>query len=551
MNKIFVSVISLLVVVMSSFFLSPQDTYAKNDCSKYQGGKKVIWGDHELKKGQIGRLIVLKDTELYKLNGEKRENVRILKAGEFYRIYSFKQNALDVGGGYFVDRDNKVKYETPSKALVQAVECYYQNYLKSQVIIKDPLLEKEIRKILNKTKGHITVSEMQKIKFLDLRGYRWLNLKTVDGLEHAINLEEIEFSINTKKMDIKALSNLQKLKMLNISTASVDVNQINNIPNLEVLYLMEATNKDLATISKYPSKRLRYLEVAGKITDISSISKLKQLKGFGFTYNQSPLTIEKFDLPNLETLKLTNSGIIKIQNLNLPKLRDLSLGENKIENIQFLSNLPHLRNLSLENNKIKDITLIEKLPNLEYFRIDNNPLNAQSKDKLVALKEKVDNNLRNQIQQLLKYKYPIYEIKVPYHDMMEISFLNYDEFKSLHPESSVTKAVYESAISTEDNIYNFMVENSLLLLKTEKIRNFTISVSGEDEKGYYMTFDRYGLEYLYKEPTYILHDPDAARRGLTSYIKTLKYKQDSTIKKLFLKDFIHIFHPSGVTKPKL
>lgn len=83
---------------------------------------KVWWDGIELKVGQIGRLTVLKDTPLYKLDGDKKTYSRTLKAGEFYRIYAFKPGKLSVGGGYYVDRDSKVEYQTPSKAKLNLVQ---------------------------------------------------------------------------------------------------------------------------------------------------------------------------------------------------------------------------------------------------------------------------------------------------------------------------------------------------------------------------------------------------------------------------------------------
>ncbi|MFD5853177.1 hypothetical protein ACFWGC_23785 [Cytobacillus pseudoceanisediminis] len=83
---------------------------------------KVWWDGVELKVGQIGRLSVLKDTPLYKLDGENKIFSRTLKAGEDYRIYAFKPGKLSVGGGYFIDRDERIKYETPSKSKLQLVQ---------------------------------------------------------------------------------------------------------------------------------------------------------------------------------------------------------------------------------------------------------------------------------------------------------------------------------------------------------------------------------------------------------------------------------------------
>jgi uncharacterized membrane protein len=106
----------------SDYELSVQ-YFDEQSCSQYRNVNKIWWGGMELKLGQIGRLTVIKDTPLFKLNGEKKEFIRNLKAGEFYRIYAFKPGMLSVGGGFFVGRDSKVKYETPSKNKILGVQC--------------------------------------------------------------------------------------------------------------------------------------------------------------------------------------------------------------------------------------------------------------------------------------------------------------------------------------------------------------------------------------------------------------------------------------------
>lgn len=98
-------------------------TSAANFCDQYKGVTKIWWDGIELKKGQIGRLTVKQDTPLYKLEGDKKTFSRTLKAGEFYRIYAFKPGKLSVGGGYYVDRDEKVTYQSPSKTKLDAVKC--------------------------------------------------------------------------------------------------------------------------------------------------------------------------------------------------------------------------------------------------------------------------------------------------------------------------------------------------------------------------------------------------------------------------------------------
>ena len=80
---------------------------------------KVMWGKTEFKAGQIGKITILANTPLVKLDGKgKLTTVRTLKKGEGYRVYEYKkQNGglYGIGGGSFVRKNAKVKYETPSK----------------------------------------------------------------------------------------------------------------------------------------------------------------------------------------------------------------------------------------------------------------------------------------------------------------------------------------------------------------------------------------------------------------------------------------------------
>ncbi|MED1908540.1 N-acetylmuramoyl-L-alanine amidase [Cytobacillus firmus] len=88
---------------------------------------KVMWDDAELRKGQIGRITILKAINLWKreTNG-KLTMVRILRTGERYRVYGYDDkhgSQYSVGGGCWITKmDGYVKYETPSKAKLEAVK---------------------------------------------------------------------------------------------------------------------------------------------------------------------------------------------------------------------------------------------------------------------------------------------------------------------------------------------------------------------------------------------------------------------------------------------
>ncbi|QGM28956.1 hypothetical protein GI482_00345 [Bacillus sp. N3536] len=81
---------------------------------------KVMWGKTELKIGQIGKVTILSPSELVKLNSDgSLSTVRALKKSEEFRVYSFKSQhggLYGVGGGSYVKKNSKAKYETPSKS---------------------------------------------------------------------------------------------------------------------------------------------------------------------------------------------------------------------------------------------------------------------------------------------------------------------------------------------------------------------------------------------------------------------------------------------------
>lgn len=110
--KIRIIVLSL-ILLLGLNFLSPAVDKAE---------AKVWWNGTELKLGQIGKLTVVNQTILYKLVGSEKVFERNLLPGEVYRIYNFKPGMLGLGGGFYIDRDNRVKYETPSKAKLAQVK---------------------------------------------------------------------------------------------------------------------------------------------------------------------------------------------------------------------------------------------------------------------------------------------------------------------------------------------------------------------------------------------------------------------------------------------
>lgn len=88
---------------------------------------RVMWGKTELKIGQIGKVTILKNTDLVKLNNDGTlSTVRKLKKGDEFRVYQYKGQhggLYGVGDSSFVQKnDTKVFYETPSKSKLELVK---------------------------------------------------------------------------------------------------------------------------------------------------------------------------------------------------------------------------------------------------------------------------------------------------------------------------------------------------------------------------------------------------------------------------------------------
>lgn len=95
--------------------------YSTNDASA-----KVMWGKTELKKGQIGKVTLLSNVNAVKLHENTATQDKRLKKGDEYRVYSYRvlggNEYYGLGGGLFVQKSTKVKYETPSKKKLAELE---------------------------------------------------------------------------------------------------------------------------------------------------------------------------------------------------------------------------------------------------------------------------------------------------------------------------------------------------------------------------------------------------------------------------------------------
>ena len=88
---------------------------------------KIMWGKTELKQGQIGKVTILSDTRANKILANKTTQPdKTLKKGGEFRVYTYRvigdKQFYGLGGGLFVQKTSKIKYETPSKQKLEQLK---------------------------------------------------------------------------------------------------------------------------------------------------------------------------------------------------------------------------------------------------------------------------------------------------------------------------------------------------------------------------------------------------------------------------------------------
>jgi len=147
MSKLFKVFIMFLLVV----------GFSSNSFNTASAATKIMWGKTELKLGQIGKVTILANTSLVKLESNgSLSTVRTLKKGEEYRVYSYKSNhggLYGVGGGSFVQKNSKVKYETPSKSKL--------------ALLQKESVSREYKSALNLAESYAKIMHMSKAGIYD------------------------------------------------------------------------------------------------------------------------------------------------------------------------------------------------------------------------------------------------------------------------------------------------------------------------------------------------------------------------------------------------
>lgn len=254
--------------------------------------------------------------------------------------------------------------------------------------IKDTLLEASIRIILKKQSG--TIEHADLLTLTQLSTQYNLNalskIKKLDGLEHCENLRWLNLT-SQNIVDISPLTALGNLVRLNLSRNSEleNVSPISNLTNLISL--------DISFC---------------KITDLSSLSSLKNLEEFIFFQKDQYCNLDLSVIKNMINLKDFRCSLLFELDLDIFKYtKELSIFyciACNISDIEPLEELKELRFLLLPYNRVEDLSPLEKSEKLEYLDLDGNNV----KD----LKPLVDNKGLGKGKTILLWNNPLNEISI-------------------------------------------------------------------------------------------------------------------------------------------
>jgi Leucine-rich repeat (LRR) protein len=151
-----------------------------------------------------------------------------------------------------------------------------------------------------------------------------------------------------------------------------------NFTNLKILSLIDCKIHNLFFLSSPPLNSLKILNLQKNLISFFVDLNLLKLEELDLSYNNFNRNMMSGDdnnnikkslyinLPSLKKLNLSNNKIDDINLLSqfkIDSLKELKLNNNEIENITVLNNVPFrkLRTINLINNKISDISVFAEL----------------------------------------------------------------------------------------------------------------------------------------------------------------------------------------------
>lgn len=210
----------------------------------------------------------------------------------------------------------------------------------------------------------------------------WKTVKSIDlsqrGVEHLAGLDDALPAlqrVNLASNNIRHLEGLPRtLNELDISHN--DLNEITTflpVPELLFLYAQSNNIDNFSCLSH--NTTLTTLNLGrNRLKDLAGLENLSNLVTLNLELNllHGELDFSKYDLPQLQELRLNNNKITSIHGLSgLKKLNILDLANNYLSEFSCPTILPNLKKLILSSNQLRYLN-VKSFPSLRILRIDGN-----------------------------------------------------------------------------------------------------------------------------------------------------------------------------------
>ena len=264
--------------------------------------------------------------------------------------YKFKRWEKD---GEEISQDQEYEFEIEeNKELVAKFEDY---------IIADEKLEAAIKEELG-----VEQVTKENIKELTTLSASDEDITNIDGIEHAVNLEEVDLFL-TGVTDVNALAeadNLEKLNLLNTEVTDEGIEQLAVADNLEEVNLGGTGVTDVNALAEADSLEELYL---GPI----------QYNGVGEVTDEGIEQLAEAD--NLKELSLYVTEVTDVNALaEADSLEYLNLAHTEVtdEGIEQLAKADNLKELNLGGTGVTDVNALAKADSLEVLNIGGTPFSS-------------------------------------------------------------------------------------------------------------------------------------------------------------------------------
>ena len=194
----------------------------------------------------------------------------------------------------------------------------------------------EVLKTDPEAKPRITQEDMLQLRDLGAGG----GVRSLTGLEHAVNLVELDLSYNA--ISEVSLSDMPNLKELNLAENPLSKVSLSEMPNLiDIRFFDNAISE---------------MSLSG-LTNLGAEGGRWSAGSWGVSYPIHSTTVSKLSLSGpteVTRLNLNSSAISEVSLSEMPNLREVSLANNAISDISTWewSDLPHLEKLDLSYNAL-------------------------------------------------------------------------------------------------------------------------------------------------------------------------------------------------------